>query len=393
MDPFFDHLVQLGVKSYRLDFKWTWVETEKGVFEFDGRGPIDFDNFITRTHNAGIEPLFILDYGNPLYDGGGFPVSAEGQAAFVRFATFVAQQFKGRVKRYEVWNEWNAGLGIIPRVRGDPVVYATLLKRVYAALKAVDPEIVVLGGAAAGMDLDWAQQVFAAGGLTAMDGYSMHPYVYPGAPEKALEWVNLLATTAKTAAGGREIPLYLTEIGWPTYSAADGIAPAVAGDYLARLYLLAPMYAFLKGVWWYDIYDDGTDPTNPQNHFGLFGPVNRPELSGWAPKPASCVMTQVNNLRATYAAVTASRNADGVWVAKYRNASTSTSVFAVWTEAVGATISMRVTSSLPSGATISAQGLCKTVSVTGNGSTSIGAVISNSPMLFTTTGDNILLQR
>ncbi|MEO8627634.1 MAG: DUF4082 domain-containing protein, partial [Betaproteobacteria bacterium] len=226
-NPFFDHLVELGVKSWRQDFGWRWVEKQKGVLAFSDAAAANFDAFVTRTANAGIEPVFVLCYGNPFYDGGGFPVSAEGQAAFVRYAVFVATHYKGRVKKYEVWNEWNAGIGTPNRIPGDAASYNKLLSKVYAALKNVDASITVLGGVAT-PNMPWSVGLFATGALSSMDAYSIHPYLYPQVPEKSLAFMATLENNAKVYSGGRDVPLYATEVGWPTHQQTDGVSTAAA---------------------------------------------------------------------------------------------------------------------------------------------------------------------
>ncbi|MEO8629596.1 MAG: DUF4082 domain-containing protein [Betaproteobacteria bacterium] len=390
-DPIFDHLVALGVKSYRQDIQWSWIETQRGVLSFNSPGNVGFDNFVTRTHEAGMDPLFILCYGNALYDGGGFPLSEEAQAGFVRYAVFVANHFKGRVKKYEVWNEWNAGVGTPNGTIGDAASYNALLRKVYAALKAVDPEIVVIGGVATA-NMSWSVSLFAIGGLSAMDAYSAHPYLYPQIPEDSLAWFDLLEQNAQEAAGGRAIPLYATEIGWPTIPGdRGGVSQATAGDYLARLYLLGATYSYIKGIWWYDLYDDGPDPLNQRHNFGLYGQVFRPLLTGWAGKPAACAMIEVTKLQAGYAPLYSRRDDDGVWLVKYTNGTDY--VYGLWTDKPGASVNATVTALSPSGAPITARGICRTVSVTGNGSTSLATVISNAPTLFTTAGAGLVLTK
>jgi len=65
---------------------------------------------------------------------------------FADYARTVAERYRGRIHYYQVWNEPN----LYPEW-GDQTVnaeaYTDLLCRTYAALKAVDPEIVVITGA------------------------------------------------------------------------------------------------------------------------------------------------------------------------------------------------------------------------------------------------------
>ena len=51
--------------------------------------------------------MFILDYGNRLYDHGQAPRSDSARAAFARFAAAAARHFRGQGVIWEIWNEPN----------------------------------------------------------------------------------------------------------------------------------------------------------------------------------------------------------------------------------------------------------------------------------------------
>jgi hypothetical protein len=372
-----------------MNMTWSWIEQQKGIFAVNTTtdwtsGTLLYpDSMVQVAHTVGQSPLIVLGFGNKFYDGGGFPVSDVAQAAFVNYVAFIANRYKGAVKYYELWNEWNVGGGTWPPVHGDASTYARLLKKVYAALKAVDPTIVVIAGAASGQDLLWPQKMLAAGGSTAMDGYSVHPYNLPDLPEQALEYLQNLETTLKAAAGGREIPIYVTELGWATGSDSAALPPSTQADYLARLYLAAPMYGFLKAVWWYDMTDDGIDLANVHQNLGLYS-------HGFGQKPAGCAMSDVSRLIGTNRPVSLSRDSRGVWLAKYTDGINY--VFAAWTQDPNATVTATITTTSPSGAAITARGICRAVNVAGNGSTLLQSAISNSPTLFITRADSIAVR-
>ena len=111
---------QAGVTGLRDEISWSGVERQKGRYVMPESG----DEFVSRAVEAGIEPLPILDYGNRFYDNGDRPTSDVGMEAFTRYAEFVAGHFKGKVRMYEVWNEWD----------------------VYPRIKAVDRAITMPGG-------------------------------------------------------------------------------------------------------------------------------------------------------------------------------------------------------------------------------------------------------
>jgi len=57
------------------------------------------------------------------------------------------KSFKGRVKRYEIWNEWDSGCGMSRWGKGRLDDYFRLIKFVYPRLKKIDPEARILVGA------------------------------------------------------------------------------------------------------------------------------------------------------------------------------------------------------------------------------------------------------
>ena len=88
-----DLLQAAGVKSIRDDAAWALVEQKKGELKI----PAHWDVLVDEAARRGIEVLWILDYGNRFYDGGGKPFSDDGRNAFARYAAFVVEHFKGRV--------------------------------------------------------------------------------------------------------------------------------------------------------------------------------------------------------------------------------------------------------------------------------------------------------
>jgi len=377
-EPMLNLHKDMGANAVRLTFLWQNVERQKGQFAID-RAYSAMENYLLNARGKGIEPVLILCYGNRFYDGGSFPVSQEAQDAFVQYAKFIAGRFKGAVRYYEVWNEWNIGGGTpAPRRRGDPAVYTTLLKKVYPALKAIDPNIVVLGGATSGVDIGFGTAVAQAGGLAAMDGFSVHPYVYPQPPERALPVLDGMEQALSKAAAGREIPLYATEIGWINVVGPKGNDESTVSNYLSRTFLIFPTRSFVKGVWWYTRYDEGTDPANGMHHMGLY-------RNDHTEKPAVCAMREVSKVLGAYKPVSVQKQGKDLWVAKL--AGPEGSLFAIWTE--GTDTQPPFTAVAAQNASISARGICRDVSVKGNGSPSISGVITASPLLLTTSGDSI----
>lgn len=278
---------QAGVQSIRDEVTWSGVERTKDQFVI----PEPWVAYVHRAVENGLEPLLILDYGNRFYDGGNKPISDEAVEGFARYAEFIVNQFKGKVRLYEVWNEWDIGIG--GTTPGTAETYTRLLKAVYPRMKAIDPGLTVMGGGmtSGGIRKGWLEQMLQAGALQALDAVSIHTYNYssPGRGRTPEAWADFVAqaqATIQKHSGGKDVPLYVTEMGWPTHQAANGTPPAQSAAYLARMFLLARTLPYLKGIWWYDFQDDGWRAAYNEHNFGTV----RPDLT---PKPSYFALSDV----------------------------------------------------------------------------------------------------
>src|SRR4029453_10121756 len=101
--------LQVGATAFRDNYFWSGVEvSSKGQYS-PGPSLRLLETFVRDAKARGIEPILILCYGNPFYNNYKFQTSADARAAFVNYAKFVATKFKGVVRNFEVWNEWNIG--------------------------------------------------------------------------------------------------------------------------------------------------------------------------------------------------------------------------------------------------------------------------------------------
>jgi hypothetical protein len=198
-----------------------------------------FDPYLDALAGAGINPLPIVDYANPKYDGGQTPYTDAGRAAFAAYVTATLEHYRGRFTAVEVYNEFNAGWFTDGPADGDPGYYAALLASTYDAIKAVDSGIAVVGGVTYGTAVDWLTAVLDAGGRDHLDVVSNHPYT--GAPEQQDEQPVLDLVAPK--------PLWISELGW---SLADELTTA---GYLVRGLALA-LTAGVQKFFWYDLVGD-----------------------------------------------------------------------------------------------------------------------------------------
>ncbi|HEY8507747.1 MAG TPA: cellulase family glycosylhydrolase [Steroidobacteraceae bacterium] len=271
----------LGVESVRLDVPWAMVEASPGRFAI----PPSIETAVNDALAANIEPLLILAYGHPAY-GGDKPTAPAAINAFARYATFVVTHFKGRVRLFDLWNEWDARTG--GTTPGDADSYVALAKRVYPAIKAANPQAVVLSGglSATGLQAGWLERFLRQGGLQFVDALSIHPYNFQlrtgNTPESAIAQLERIHALAAPYARNGALKIYVTEMGWPAFNGKGGVSQDTAAEYLTRFLKLASGRQFIAGVWWYCLRDQGTEPGNKEHHFGVMDVSLRPKPAAHA---------------------------------------------------------------------------------------------------------------
>lgn len=286
-----ESIKQAGIASMRDEVGWGAIEREKGKLTM----PEQFDRYVRTAAGEGVNVLLILDYANGFYDDGDRPRSPEAIEGFCRYAEFVVWHFGKDVRLYEIWNEWDIGIGLPERYNkgGSAQDYFNLLKAVYPRIRAVDPGVTVIAGASTSgaVKKGWLEDVVKLGALDFCDAVSIHSYNYSDrfperGPEACSAWMTGVQAMLRTHNHGRDVPFYVTEMGWPTHVGRHGTDPELSASYLARLYLLARTSPSFSGIWWYDFQDDGWNPQYNEDNFGLV----RPDLT---PKPAYHVMADI----------------------------------------------------------------------------------------------------
>jgi hypothetical protein len=266
---------QMGMASVRDDFSWKSVELTQGVLAV----PAKLGSYNASLSSAGISPLMILDYGNPYYDGGGKPVTDAGINAFVNYARFTVSSLSAEANYFEIWNEWDHG-----QAPTTPASYLNLVKATAPAIKAANGSSLVLAGSVttAAIRAGWLDQLVQQGVLDYVDGVSIHPYIHcdpDSRPEAWISFLNSISTRLQSLNGNKQVPIYITEMGWPSDTGGCGNTPETVGKYIARAALLVRTVPSVRGLWWYDIINDGQDPTNREQNFGMMN-------YDYTPKPA-----------------------------------------------------------------------------------------------------------
>ena len=303
---------QAGIMSNRDETPWSECEKEKGVVKV----PEYYVNYIDSSIANGLIPLDILLYANKLYDGGGYPKSPEAVEAFAKYCETVVSTFKGKLKYYQVWNEWDGGCGMAgSKGQGDAESYVKLLAVVYPRIKAIDPSITVIANSVCTGDA-FLKKTLELGVLKHCDALSLHTYNY-GDPRTIEKWHSRMLEVDKflrDANGGKQVPLYITEMGWPTQVDPLGATEEFSANCMAKVYLLARTMPYIKGLWWYDYRDDGWDFKYNENNFGMVRQDLTPKRSWFVMKDLTGLLKGANFVERIDA------KDPGIYILKYKRA-------------------------------------------------------------------------
>ncbi|WP_240022826.1 cellulase family glycosylhydrolase [Serratia marcescens] len=278
-----DHYLELinnyGFNSFRDDYLWALIEQQKGVYQTISKINRVDTSFLISKENYGMNPIAVLAYGNDLYDKGGYASNDEAIAAYANYAYWTAKRFKGKVKYYEIWNEWMSGTGTHNKSPTPPPVqiYFKLIQQASIAIKRANPDAIVIAGSfnpLVSYGQKWSNDLIKLGMLNYIDGISIHPYSFKSTdkslntPDGNIEKIDEYQAELKRLAG-KEVPIYITEIGVPTSTGKFGYSEDYVAQYIVKYTLLAKSRGYIKGVWWYDLSDDGDNSKNIEHRFGL----------------------------------------------------------------------------------------------------------------------------
>lgn len=246
-----------GFRWVRMDLFWNLVEREAGRYDF-----AEYDALVTAMTRRGIRILFILDYGNPLYDHGFPPFSSEARAAFARFAAAAARRYRGQGMVWEIWNEPNLSRFWPPEANVER--YGALLLETAAAIRRADPTALIVAPATSGYDWPFWTALGEMGVFTKLDAVTVHSYGLETPEEVGPLYVQLTAFLHRYSPMWK-LPVLSGEWGYTTVE--RGISEGQQAQYLARQWLINLAYDVNLSIW-YDWRDDGVDHTEIEQNFG-----------------------------------------------------------------------------------------------------------------------------
>lgn len=283
-----------GFRWVRMDFKWDATERERGRYDFAA-----YDRLLSSLGEFGIHALFILDYGNPLYDDGAPPRTAIARLAFSNWATAAAKHFSGRGVIWEIYNEPNIAQFWPPK--SNVAEYVELALTVGRAFRAAAPHEQLIGPATSGIDLPFLESCFKAGLLEYWSAVSVHPYRQTDPETVANDYCRLRKLiqeysprqkSGEAAGTAKDIPIISGEWG---YSAAWRDFDEVKQSALIAREMLTNVANGIPISIWYDWRDDGTDLTEAEHNFGVVSHALLPEgTEPFRPKPGYAALKTVS---------------------------------------------------------------------------------------------------
>lgn len=265
----FEVVSRAGFAGIRDEIYWDDVEATKGVYKLS-----NLQNArVASLSENNLDMLQILAYSNPLYITDRpysiitAPFYDSEIEAFAKYAGFMARELKGKVNKFEIWNEWN--IKNFNAEQRDAAVYTKLLKACYEAIKKENPEAVVYGIASAGADADFLKGVLEAGGYDYMDGVSIHPYDWQGTYRHGVQINAVEKIHDLLIEYGGDKPVIYSEMGWTSADCATGVGRKKQAIYAVQVVFIAKAHKLADEVYWYDLQDDGAVHEAQEHKFGL----------------------------------------------------------------------------------------------------------------------------
>ena len=184
-----------------------------------------------------------------------------------------------------------------PNLAGiSPQDYALMVQEGYEALKGVSQQNILAAPVIHGIEAEnWLRQFYQAGAKDYFDVLDIHMYqqkslpvppgLAPGSPEGVLLQLARLKTIMAEF-GDEDKPIIITETGCPTYTGnnwAVKSTPEMQANFVVRAHLHM-IASGVKRIFWYALQDEGTDPNNMEENFGLIDYYGNPKPAYYAYK-------------------------------------------------------------------------------------------------------------
>lgn len=226
-------LRQSGFGWVRQRLDWGLLEPAPGRYAWQIS-----DGLLQEISAAGLIPVIVLD-GSPAWARVPVDVAPIANplappadpATFARFVAAFASRYRNSLRYYQLWDEPNIAPHWGNRMI-EPVAYAQLLKASVPALRAADPDAVVISAALAPTsdrghlaidEVYFLQRLYAAGAAPYFDIVAAQPFGFGYTPDDRRTQPDLLnfqrvtlLRRAMIAAGDGAKPIWAVRYGWNT---------------------------------------------------------------------------------------------------------------------------------------------------------------------------------
>ena len=278
---------QAGFSMWRCTIPWISVELRAGSYAM----PASVEDVMQKTEALGMEPLIVLAYGNDSLYGLPDPTKPGWLEGYVNYCKYIASYFGDRIHYYEIWNEWNhATMGKTDPNRHGGEYYAMVLAAASKAIRSVNPNAKIIGGAMAGHGEAWMTAMLEYDGnndgksdaMDAMDGFSYHAYntdfstcFYSPWEEGFFNSADEVIAVLNRYGDASSKEIWVTESGWAT-----AIGPGVTEEEQAAYFVQVYTWTLANSdkvdrYFWYDFMNDRDfntldwDPTYAEHNWGL----------------------------------------------------------------------------------------------------------------------------
>jgi hypothetical protein len=258
---------EMGAQWIVEFFPWAYYHYDDGTFAWDHP-----DLVINHAHAQGLTIMARIGLTPEWARPQDTPLTYLDETAYEDFADFAAafaERYRGKVDYLIVGNEPNLSYEWGYRTT-TPEDYVNLLQVVYPAVKAANPDMVVLGGALAptlepagspwGLnDLEYLAGMYEAGAADYFDGLAAHSYglTFPPDFEAAPDLLNFrrieLVREVMVEYGDADKFIYITETGWNDHPRwTQAVRPGQRIQYtLAALAYAEANWPYVKtvGLW------------------------------------------------------------------------------------------------------------------------------------------------
>ncbi len=299
-------VIASGAKSVRIFALWRDLEpSARGQYPPNGSSPYGlqqlsgvYDAGLQALNAAGVKPLYVLveapQWANGSTDHYVPPTNVSDFAGFAgRFAAH-NKALGGQVLGYEIWNEadadgfWHSG--------PDVTQYTALLKASYTAIKAADPNAVVVTTPTTGNNAAWMKQLYGAGAGGYFDAAAVHtdtaclvrpPDEYYREENGDIGQFSFLGYRVVHQVmeenGDGNKPIFMSELGWSSTNGGpnscargsvagtrpDGVSEAVQAANMTLAFGCLARDPYITHASWFTLHDTSIHALAEMNHYGL----------------------------------------------------------------------------------------------------------------------------